>query len=88
MAATLASGFMLLALAFSISLASPPPKIADPPRPPAAGASVPEQIQASTQVQATTSEPVKPALTWTGKSREDITQRRLSGHSEFDLQLD
>lgn len=81
MAATLASGFLLLALVFSISLASPRPETASPQQPSAA-ASVPAQVQSNTP------EPVKPALLWTGNSREDVSQRRLPGHSELDLQLD
>jgi hypothetical protein len=80
--AILFSGFMLLALVFSISLASTRPETSGQQRPAVIGASV------ETPVEATAAEPVRPALIWTGTSGEDITQRRLPGHSECDLQLD
>lgn len=80
--AILFSGFMLLVLVFSIGLAGTRPETSGQQQPTVTGASV------ETQVQPITSEPLKPALIWTGKSEEDITQRRLPGHSECDLQLD
>ena len=80
--AILFSGFMLLVLVFSIGLASTRPATSGQQQLAVTGASV------EAQVQPIAPEPLKPALIWTGKSEEDITQRRLPGHSECDLQLD
>ncbi|HLN59634.1 MAG TPA: hypothetical protein VK416_13820 [Thermoanaerobaculia bacterium] len=76
------SGFMLLALVFSISLASTRPETSVRQQPAVAATS------AETEVQSIAPEQVRPEVVWTGKAREDITQRRLPGHSECDLQLD
>jgi hypothetical protein len=82
MAAILASSFMLLALVFSISLASTRPEASGRQQPAVAATS------AEMEVPSIAPEQVRPELVWTGKAREDITQRRLPGHSECDLQLD
>jgi hypothetical protein len=78
--AILFSGFMLLALVFSIGLGSTRHETSGQQEPAVTGTSVETQVQPT--------EPLKPALIWTGKSEEDITQHRLPGHSECDLQLD
>lgn len=83
---TLASGFLLLALVFSISLASTRHETSGQPRPAVARARV--GTAAETRIQPIASAPLNPKLIWTGKSADDITQRRLPGHSECDLQLD
>lgn len=84
--AILFSGFMLLVL-FSVGLASTKPETSGQQRPAVAGASVAgASVEAS--VQPVAPEGVRPTLIWTGKSGDDLTQRRVPGHSECDLQLD
>lgn len=82
MVALLVSGFTLLVLVFSIGLGSTRPETSGRQRAAAT------RMTVETQVQPAASEPFTPALIWTGKSDEDLTQRRVPGHSECDLQLD
>ena len=80
--AILSSGLTLLVLAFSIGLAGTKHETTGRPQPAVSDASV------QTAVEPVSAGGQRPAPIWTGRSEEDITQRRLPGHSECDLQLD